>query len=87
MAENRGSGEAILAFLLGAAAGAALGVILAPDTGKNTRRRLSDWAESQRGKGEKLMGEAREVIVHKKDQVSAAVEAGKKAYQETGNRA
>jgi gas vesicle protein len=46
MSENHGgSGEALLALILGAVVGAAAGLLLAPHAGKDTRRRLRKWME------------------------------------------
>lgn len=67
MAENN-SGETILAFLLGAVAGAAAGLLLAPAAGKQTRRKLKELVREGREKGE--------------DALTSALEAGKKAYRE-----
>ncbi|MBI3553402.1 MAG: YtxH domain-containing protein [Elusimicrobia bacterium] len=66
---------AVSLFLSGAAIGALAGILLAPDSGKETRRRLGDWIKEKRQSG-------RESLAERKEQVQAAVEAGKKAYQE-----
>lgn len=66
-------------FLSGAVIGAALGVLLAPDSGKETRRKLVDWLKERRMKG-------KEAMIARKEQVLAAVDAGKRAYKEAEKR-
>lgn len=61
-------------FLSGAVVGAILGVLLAPDSGKETRRKLSGWLKEKARKG-------REELEHEKRALVAAVTAGKEAYQ------
>lgn len=73
MKEKRSYGVPL--FLSGAAMGAVLGVMFAPDSGKETRRKLADWIKEKRAKG-------REQVLQKKDQVAAAIEAGAKAFKE-----
>ncbi len=51
------SGRTFLAFLGGLATGAALGILFAPDTGKNTRDRLSFQLDKYLKKLKELLGE------------------------------
>ncbi len=72
---HKGTG-AVPLFLSGLAVGAVLGVLFAPDSGKETRRKVGQWLKERREKG-------KEVLLSKKEQVLEALEAGKKAYKDT----
>jgi gas vesicle protein len=84
MAVQSNTGETMLAFFLGAIAGALAGILLAPCSGRETRKRMGDWFEDNREKAREFLAKEREVIKEKKDQLASAWDAGKKAYREAG---
>ena len=49
-------------FLTGVLLGVAAGLLLAPDSGENTRDQLSDTANKWKGKLDKLLGHAEEEL-------------------------
>lgn len=80
-------------FLLGLGLGVAAGMLLAPKSGEDTRnlirskagegkdylkRRSEELAESASG----VVDRGKSVVTRQKDQISAAMEAGKQAYRE-----
>ena len=82
MSEGK-STDAFLGFLLGAAAGAVAALLLAPRSGEQTRRRITDWLEDNRDKTKEFLEKEREKIQHTKERIGSAVEAAKTAYRET----
>jgi gas vesicle protein len=92
MSENDGASK--IAFLLaGMGIGAILALLFAPKSGKETRDYLTQKAEEGRdyvtAKGrdlrkqaEETVEKAKDVVAKQKEQLSAALEAGKQAYQE-----
>jgi gas vesicle protein len=81
-------------FLLGLGVGVAVGVLFAPKSGSETRellkskaeegkeflaRRTDEWKES----ASDILDRGKQAVNRQKDQVAAAVEAGKQAYRET----
>lgn len=80
--EDRGT-TGVLLFLTGAVAGATLGLLFAPRSGKETREKLGDWLKDRREKGEELLAKVKEEAAHKKDAFTAAAKAAKQAYAET----
>jgi gas vesicle protein len=55
-----GFGSLLSAFLLGATAGAAVAVLTAPRSGRETRAQLKDLARDMRAKATKVVDEASE---------------------------
>ncbi len=92
MSEDNGSSKFAF-FLAGAGIGAILALLFAPRSGKETRDYLSQRAgegrdlisakgrEYRRQAGE-YVDKAKDVVAKQKEQLSAALEAGKQAYQE-----
>jgi gas vesicle protein len=89
MSEDRG----FLYFFLGVGIGVAIGVLFAPKSGEETRGYLRDRAqegkdylskqgESLRQGAEDLLERGKAAVQRQKDQLSAAVDAGKAAYRE-----
>ena len=73
--EGAGAGSILLAFILGAVSGAALALLYAPATGRETREYLGDRAADAAAKGREVINQGRETI-------TTAIERGREAYQQ-----
>ena len=80
-------------FVLGLGIGVAVGIMFAPQSGEETRQLLRSKAEGGKDylkrQGESLQESAgglvekgKSAVARQKDQLAAAVEAGKRAYRE-----
>ena len=90
MADNTGS--KVSYFLVGLGIGALIGILFAPKSGEETREYLSKKAEEGkeyaqrkarelRERADDLIERSKEVATRQKESISAAVEAGREAYQ------
>jgi gas vesicle protein len=75
-----GASDVILAFLVGAAAGATAALLLAPSSGRETRDFLSERARESQEKASELARQGREAFNRQKDTVITAIERGREAY-------
>ncbi len=83
MARDGGSGGAVMiAFVLGAVAGAAVALLYAPAAGDETRRKLAERARDGRSRAEELMREGREFVERQRRTVAEAVEHGREAFDQ-----
>ncbi len=98
MAEETRAGEKAMFFLLGGFIGAAVALLLAPRSGEETRRLIAqktregaDYiANRTRDVSEKTSGlidRGKELLQQQRDQLAAALEAGKQAYREEKDKA
>lgn len=78
--DNGGSGAIFVAFLLGAIAGAATALLLAPQTGEETRRLLAQKAREGREKAGEAAQKGKEFVGRQRENVATAIERGKEAY-------
>ena len=96
MAENTGS--KVSYFLVGLGIGALVGILFAPKSGEETREFLTQKAEEGkeyaqkkarelRERAEDLVDRGKNVAMRQKETLSAAVEAGREAYQREKSKA
>lgn len=92
MSDNSG-GSGFMWFLAGLGLGALVGVLYAPRSGAETRQAIMDKAEEGRDfmvnrareareQANQWVDRGREAYSRQKDQISAAVEAGRAAYRD-----
>ncbi|HOW27549.1 MAG TPA: YtxH domain-containing protein [Elusimicrobiota bacterium] len=84
MEDKNGASSLFLAFLVGGMVGAALGLLLAPQSGKDTRKKIKKWAEDLEDQGEEWIEKGKEVLEEKADRVKHAYEAGRKILSGEG---
>jgi gas vesicle protein len=72
----------MLAFLIGAAAGAAVALLNAPAPGHETRELIGEKAREGRDKATEAAVKGREMFNRSREHVSSALERGKEAYQQ-----
>ena len=84
--EGAGAGSILLAFILGAVSGAAVALLYAPATGRETREYLGERAREGRAKAAEAAEKGREAIKQGRETLSNAVERGREAYQQARAR-
>jgi gas vesicle protein len=81
--DNNSAGPVLMAFVLGAVAGAAMALLYAPATGEETRQRIKEKAREGRDRAEAVARDSREFLKRQRDNLGAAVERGKEAFEQT----
>lgn len=80
--EGAGAGTVLLAFALGAIAGAAVALLYAPATGEETRKFLGDRAREGRERANEIAEKGREAVRQGRETLTTAIERGREAYQQ-----
>jgi gas vesicle protein len=92
MSDDNG-GSKFVFFLAGVGIGAIVALLLAPGSGEETRQMLGQKANQSRDyvtnkskefrqQAEGMVDKAKDLVTQQKEQLSAALEAGKQAYQD-----
>jgi len=95
--EGYSSGSLFLSFLLGGVVGAGLALLLAPQSGLETREKIKEMADEMKDKTTGYIDDAKKKATSfvdegkgfyegKKSLVKSAVEAGKEAYEKEKER-
>ena len=87
--DNSGAGSILLAFILGAVSGAAVALLYAPATGRETREYLGERARESRARaaeaaerGRQVVEKGRQVVNEGREVIANAIERGREAYQQ-----
>jgi gas vesicle protein len=80
------TGSLVASFLLGSIVGAGIAILLAPQSGRETREKIKELAETVKEKIVSSVESAKDILEEKKSILSAAVEAGKEAYKKEVNK-
>jgi gas vesicle protein len=85
--EGIGAGSVLLAFLLGAVSGAAVALLYAPATGRETRDLLGEKVREGRERATEAATKGREILNQSRDTLATAIERGREAYQQAREKA
>ncbi len=80
--EGAGAGSILVAFALGAVAGAAVALLYAPATGRETREFLEEKAREGRERAKEAAAKGRQKINQTRETLTTAIERGREAYQQ-----
>jgi gas vesicle protein len=80
--DGGGAGTVLLAFILGAVGGAAVALLYAPASGRETRDRLAEKADEARARAADAAAKGREVLTQGRETLTTAIERGREAYQQ-----
>jgi gas vesicle protein len=84
--EGAGAGSVLLAFILGAVSGAAVALLYAPVTGRETREFLGERAREGRARASEAAEKGRQMFNESRDTLTEAIERGREAYQQARER-
>jgi gas vesicle protein len=85
--DDGGAGTVVVAFVLGAITGAAVALLLAPASGEETRRILSEKAKEGREKATDAARQGREYLNRQRDTIATAIDRGRDAYNQARSSA
>jgi gas vesicle protein len=75
------SGSTLMGFAIGAAVGAGLALLLAPESGKKTRQRLASAARRWSNSAGETFDQARDAVADLGTDAKSAIKAGQDAFQ------
>jgi len=80
--DDSGAGTVVVAFVLGALTGAAVALLMAPQSGEETRRMLAEKAREGREKAGEAARQGSELWNRQRETLASAFERGRDAYQQ-----
>ncbi len=84
--EGAGAGSVLLAFILGAVSGAAVALLYAPASGRDTRDYLGEKAREGKARAAEAAAKGREALAQGRETLSTAIVRGREAYQQARTR-
>ena len=84
--DGSGAGSVLLAFLLGAVSGAAVALLYAPATGRETREYLGQKAREGRDRAAEAAERGRQAVKDGRETLAHAIERGREDYQQARSR-
>jgi gas vesicle protein len=84
--DGAGAGSILLAFILGAVSGAALALLYAPASGRDTREYLGERARDGKARAADAAAKGREALNQGRETLSTAIDRGREAYQQARAR-
>ena len=84
--QESGAGSILLAFILGAVSGAAVALLYAPASGRETREFLGEKAREGKERANKAAERGRDIINQGRETLTTAIDRGREEYQQARAR-